>query len=75
MLALRGNTATDLQDAKARVHGILRNLDVTAEKLLEQPVAFVLDEPVERQPALKLLQLDQALEGVLVEYKPNLLCN
>ncbi len=75
MLALRGNTATYLQYANARVHGILRNLDVTADKLREQPVPFVLDEPVERQLALKLLQLDQALDDVLVEYKPNLLCN
>ena len=75
MLALRGNTATYLQYANARVHGILRNLDVSADKLREQPVAFVLDEPVERQLALKLLQLDQALNDVLIEYKPNLLCN
>ena len=75
MLALRGNTATYLQYANARVHGILRNLDVSADKLREQPVPFVLDEPVERQLALKLLQLDQALNDVLIEYKPNLLCN
>ncbi len=75
MLALRGNTATYLQYANARVHGILRNLDVTAEQLRDQPVTFVLDEPVERQLAIKLLQLDQALADVLVEYKPNLLCN
>jgi len=75
MLALRGNTATYLQYANARVHGILRNLDVTADSLRKAPVAFVLDEPVERQLAIKLLQFDQALADVLVEYKPNLLCN
>lgn len=75
MLALRGNTATYLQYANARVHGILRNLDVNAEQLRAQPVEFVLDEAVERQLALKLMQFDQALADVLIEYKPNLLCN
>jgi arginyl-tRNA synthetase len=53
----------------------LRNLDVSAEQLRAQPVEFVLGEPVERQLALKLMQFDQALADVLVEYKPNLLCN
>lgn len=75
MLALRGNTATYLQYANARVHGILRNLDISAEALRKQPVPFVLDEQVERQLAIKLLQLAEAIDDVLVEYKPNLLCN
>jgi len=75
MLALRGNTATYLQYANARVHGILRNLNVSAADLRAHPAAFILDEPVERQLALKLLQLGQALDDVLLEYKPNLLCN
>lgn len=75
MLALRGNTATYLQYANARVHGILRNLDVSAETLREAPHEFIFVEPAERQLAIQLLKFSEVLNDVLVEYKPNLLCN
>ncbi len=75
MLALRGNTATYLQYANARVHGILRNMNVTAESLRAHPGEFVFSGAVERQLAVQLLQFSEVLDDVLVDYKPNLLCN
>lgn len=75
MLALRGNTATYLQYANARVHGIMRNLQVTPEALKQDTTDFVFTETVERQLSLQLLRFSEVLNDVLVEYKPNLLCN
>lgn len=75
MLALRGNTATYLQYANARVHGILRKLDTDTEKLKAAGNEVVFTETVERQLAVQLLRFDEVIYDVLVEYKPNLLCN
>ena len=75
MLALRGNTATYLQYANARVHGILRNLDITLESLQNNPAEFIFQEPVERQLAVQIVRYGEVLNDVLIEYKPNLLCN
>lgn len=75
MLALRGNTATYLQYANARVHGILRNLDIDPQSLRDAPGDFIFDQPVERQLAVQLLRYSEVLNDVLIEYKPNLLCN
>jgi arginyl-tRNA synthetase len=75
MLALRGNTATYLQYANARVHGIMRNLKVTPDILKGQEGEFLFTETVERQLAIQLLRFGEVLNDVLVEYKPNLLCN
>ncbi len=75
MLALRGNTATYLQYANARVHGIMRNQQVTPDSLKQAPQDFIFSEPVERQLSVHLLRFGEVLNDVLVEYKPNLLCN
>ncbi len=75
MLALRGNTATYLQYANARVHGILRNLDINPRSLRDTPGEFIFEETVERQLAVQLLRYSEVLNDVLIEYKPNLLCN
>ena len=75
MLALRGNTATYLQYANARVHGILRKLDTDTEQLRGSADEVVFTETVERQLAIQLLRFDEVINEVLVEYKPNLLCN
>ncbi|OED38683.1 arginine--tRNA ligase [Chromatiales bacterium (ex Bugula neritina AB1)] len=75
MLALRGNTATYLQYANARVHGILRNMNVSVESLRGADGELIFAEPVERQMAIQLLRFSEALDDVLVDYKPNLLCN
>lgn len=75
MLALRGNTATYLQYTYARVQGIFRKLDIDPGALRSSPKTIEFSEPVERQLAVKLMQFSEALDEVLVEYKPNVLCN
>lgn len=75
MLALRGNTATYLQYANARVHGILRKLETSTEKLQQDADEIVFTEAVERQLAMQLLRFEEVINEVLNEYKPNLLCN
>ena len=75
MLALRGNTATYLQYANARVHGILRKLETATDKLQSSADEIQFTETVERQLAMQLLRFDEVINEVLHEYKPNLLCN
>lgn len=75
MLALRGNTATYLQYSYARVQGILRRTDADMKSIRTDPGKFLFENDVERQLGLKLIQFGEALDEVLVEYKPNVLCN
>ena len=75
MLALRGNTATYLQYANARVHGILRKLATSTDQLRQSGGEIIFTEAVERQLAMQLLRFEEVIDEVLVEYKPNLLCN
>lgn len=75
MLALRGNTATYLQYANARVHGIFRKLDITPQSLQDTSGDIIFEETVERQLTVQLLRYSEVLNDVLIEYKPNLLCN
>jgi arginyl-tRNA synthetase len=75
MLALKGNTATYLQYSYARVQGILRKLEVVPEQLRQIPGPFQFSVDLEKQLGLKLLQFEEAIDDVLVEYKPNVLCN
>lgn len=75
MLALRGNTATYLQYANARVHGILRKLETNTDALKTAGASIIFSESVERQLAIQLLRFDEVINDVLSEYKPNLLCN
>jgi len=75
MLALRGNTATYLQYSYARVQGILRKLDVDIESLRSAASEIEFEKPIERQLAVKLIRFSEALDEVLVDYKPNVLCN
>ncbi len=75
MLALKGNTATYLQYSYARVQGILRKGDVDIAQLRSHPIAFVLGEEIERKLALNLSRFGEALEEVLIEFKPNLLAS
>lgn len=75
MLALKGNTATSLQYLYARTQGIFRKLDVDIEALRANPTRIEFSQPIERQLAVKLLRFSESLDEVLVEYKPNVLCN
>ena len=75
MLALKGNTATYLQYGYARVQGIWRKVDTDPATVLTSPVEFQFTTEIERTLAVQLLRFEEALSDVLVEYKPNLLCN
>ena len=75
MLALKGNTATYLQYSYARVQGILRRGDVDIESFRKENPAFNFGDDVERKLALQLLRFGEALDEVLIEYKPNLLAS
>ena len=75
MLALKGNTATYLQYSYARVQGILRRGDVDIESFRNEKPTFNLSEDVERKLALQLSRFGEALDEVLMEYKPNLLAS
>ncbi|MCL4139277.1 UNVERIFIED_CONTAM: hypothetical protein GTU68_042788 [Idotea baltica] len=75
MLAVRGNTATYLQYAYARVQGIVRKTEADIDAIRKSPVAFEFEQPIERQLAVKLLQFSEAIEEVLIDYRPNILCN
>ncbi len=75
MLALKGNTAAYLQYGYARVQGILRKVEVDPVPLRSQPVDFEFATDVERALAVQLLRFEEALSDVLIDYKPNLLCN
>ena len=74
MLATQGNSSTYLQYAYARVQGIARKTGADFESLRTNDAKFEFEQPVERQMAVKLLQFSEAIDSVLVEYKPNLLC-
>ena len=71
MLATTGDTATYMQYAYARVCGILRKGDVTAEELqaIDGPIRTT--EPAERALALRLCRFSEALEAAANDYRPN----
>ena len=75
MLALKGNTATYMQYSYARVHGIIKRVGVDVLPLRTQPAPFILDHELERALAVSLIRFGETLDEVLIEYKPNLLCN
>lgn len=75
MLAMRGNTATYLQYGYARVQGIIRKTEADVEAIVANPTPFEFEKEVERQLAVKLIRFGETLDEVLVEYKPNILCN
>ncbi|HEX5273366.1 MAG TPA: arginine--tRNA ligase [Gemmataceae bacterium] len=71
MLAMDGNTATYMQYAYARVHGIFRKGNVSPESLRADPPAPSLGTPHERALAVQLLRLSEALGAAAAEYVPN----
>ncbi len=75
MLATKGNTATYLQYSYARVQGILRRLEVDLAALRADGSPLEFEKDIERSLAVKLVAFGEALDEVLVEYRPNLLCN
>ena len=75
MLAMTGNTAAYMQYSYARVRSIFMRggIDPNALAAGEEPV--LLESPQERNLALTLLQLGEALERVAEDYRPNHLTN
>ncbi len=70
MLSFEGNTAPYLQYAYARIQSIFRKAgEINLDAKLH------LDETAEKQLATKLLQLPEAIEIVVKDGTPNLLCN
>jgi arginyl-tRNA synthetase len=76
MLAMNGNTATYMQYAHARIRGIFikgqKQLGETAagENALA-PSVITVSHPAERSLALAALQLAEAIDLVLADYRPN----
>lgn len=75
MLATRGNTATYLQYGYARVQGIVRKTEADMKAIRANPVPFEFAQSIERQLGVKLIQFGESLDEMLVDYKPNILCN
>jgi arginyl-tRNA synthetase len=75
MMALEGNTATYMQYCYARVQSIFRRGEVDIDGLRSGFATIQLEHPAERELAIGLLQLPEALELVVADYRPNHLTN
>ncbi len=73
MLATTGDTATYMQYAYARVGGIFRKGSIDREALRHGGGRVRFTHPSERALSLQLLRFSEALEGVMTEYRPNVL--
>ncbi|MFN7805705.1 MAG: arginine--tRNA ligase [Planctomycetaceae bacterium] len=75
MLALTGDTATYMQYAYARVCGIVRKGEIDRESLRQGTARIELQHPAERALALQLLRFHETLDGVALDFRPNVLTN
>lgn len=75
MLATKGDTATYLQYAFARVCGIFRKGGLDRCACRAAGGRIELAHPAERALALKLIRFNEALDDAVVEYRPNFLTN
>jgi arginyl-tRNA synthetase len=73
MVSTKGNTATYMQYAYARVQGIFRKGNVDSETLRKNPPAVLLTSPYERALAMQLLRLGEALDAAAAEYLPHII--
>ncbi|HKI73797.1 MAG TPA: arginine--tRNA ligase [Pseudomonadales bacterium] len=72
MLSFEGNTAPYLQYAYTRIRSIFKRAGTDPDGLGGD---ISVNEPAEIALAIKLLQFTEALDGVLEDYQPNVLCN
>jgi len=72
MLSFEGNTAPYLQYAYTRIRSVFRRSNITPDSLENK---LSLTEPAEIALGLKLLQLEEALDGVVEDFQANILCN
>lgn len=75
MLANRGDTATYMQYAYARVSGIFRKGQIDRKSLRANQSALRLQEETERALALQINRYSEILESVGIEARPNYLTN
>ncbi len=75
MLANRGDTATYMQYAYARVCGIFRKGNIDREALRTEGAVLKLTEESERALALQINRYSEILESVAIEARPNYLTN
>jgi arginyl-tRNA synthetase len=73
MVTLKGNTATYMQYAYARVLSIFRRGGIEIEAIRQQRPPIVLERPAERALGLELLRFSEALDFAVADYRPNLL--
>jgi arginyl-tRNA synthetase len=71
MLAMQGNTAAYMQYSYARVASIFAKGGVDVAELRKHGDVLKFTQPAERALALSLLQLNEALERVAADYRPN----
>jgi arginyl-tRNA synthetase len=71
MLATKGNTATYMQYAYARVRNIFAKGDVDIEQLRGSGAAITLGTSAERALALEVLRFGDALAMSVSDYRPN----
>jgi arginyl-tRNA synthetase len=73
MVSLEGNTATYIQYMYARAGSIIRRseMDISDATLAQYPIRI--EQKAERDLALQLLQFEDALTQVTVEFLPNIL--
>jgi arginyl-tRNA synthetase len=71
MVALKGNTATYMQYAYARVLSIFRRGGVDIAAVRAERPAILLGQPAERALGLELLRFSEAIEFTLADYRPN----
>ena len=72
MLSFEGNTAPYLQYAYTRIRSVFRRSNIDASTLNK---SLQLSEPAEISLALKLLQLEEALDAAIEDFQANVLCN
>ena len=73
MVALDGNTATYMQYSYARTQSIFQRGGIDAAGLRAANPPITLGEPAERDLALELVQLGDAIDKMLEDYRPNIL--
>jgi len=71
MLATRGNTATYMQYAYARVQSIFAKCDTTPEQVRRQGGPISLEHPAERALAVEILRFSEALDEAALSYQPH----
>lgn len=71
MVALKGNTATYMQYAYARVLSIFRRGEIDIEAVRATRPLISLDQPAERALGLELLRFSEAIDFALADYRPN----